>query len=410
MPSFFIPLSGLSADSVALNTIGNNLANLNTTAFKEQTTAFETLFYQQLGTNGSGDRLQEGVGTQVQTTDTNFNQGSITPDGIDPHLAISGNGYFVVQQGGVQNLTRAGNFQLDNQGNLITANGESVMGYAAAGGVVGAGGSLSALKLPVGSTMPAAATQNFDLATNLNASAPVGTVFSTSVEVYDSLGQGHLLTANFTKSATQNQWTYALTLPTGDATGATANTTGTLVFDTSGVLTSPAANGANVSFATLADGAADLSFNFNLYDSTKTPYLTQTTAASQTNANNQDGYVAGTYQKFSADENGVLTASFTNGQKIAIGQVAIASVANSEGLLAIGHNDYQTTSASGQLNAGVALTGSRGSVTGDALELSNVDISTEFANLIVAQRAFEANTKTVTTFDTVTQDTIAMIR
>jgi flagellar hook protein FlgE len=410
MPSFSIPLSGLSADSVALNTIGNNLANLNTTAFKEQTSAFETLFYQQLGTNGSGDRLQEGVGTQVQTTDTNFTQGSITPDGIDPHLAISGNGYFVVQQGGVQSLTRAGNFQLDNQGNLITANGESVMGYAATGGVVGAGGSLTALQLPVGTTMPAAATQNFDLATNLNAAAPAGTVFSTSVEVYDSLGQGHLMTANFTKSATQNQWTYALTLPAGDATGTVANNTGTLTFNTSGVLTTPAANGPNATFATLADGAANLSFNFNLYDGTNTPYITQTTAASQTNANNQDGYVAGTYQGFSADENGVLTASFTNGQKFAVGQVAIGSVANSEGLVAIGGNNYQTTAASGQLNAGVALTGSRGSVTGDALELSNVDISTEFANLIVAQRAFEANTKTVTTFDTVTQDTIAMIR
>jgi flagellar hook protein FlgE len=176
------------------------------------------------------------------------------------------------------------------------------------------------------------------------------------------------------------------------------------------VLTTPAANVAGVSFATLADGAANLSFNFNLYDANKNPYITQTTAASQTNTNFQDGYISGTYQGFTSDANGVLTASFSNGQTRAVGQVAIASVANSEGLVELGNNDYGTTNASGQLNAGVALTGSRGSITGDALELSNVDISTEFANLIVAQRAFEANTKTVTTFDTVTQDTIAMIR
>jgi flagellar hook protein FlgE len=409
MPNFSIPLSGLTADSVALNTIGNNLSNLNTTAFKEQTTSFENLFYQQLGANGSGDELQEGVGTQVQSTTTDFTQGSINPDGIDSHLAISGNGYFVVQQGGVQSLTRAGNFQLDNQGNLITANGQSVMGYAASGGVVGAGGSLVPMQLPVGETLPAAATQNFDLAANLNASAPVNTVFPTSITIYDSLGQSHLLTVTFTKTA-PNAWGYAIALPTGDATGATANTTGTLNFNSSGVLTTPANNVTGVSFATLADGAANLSFNFNLYDANKNPYITQTTAASQTNSNNQDGYISGTYQGFSADANGILTASFSNGQTRAVGQVAVASVANSEGLTELGDNNYRTTNASGQLNAGVALTGSRGSITGDALELSNVDISTEFANLIVAQRAFEANTKTVTTFDTVTQDTIAMIR
>ena len=409
MPNFSIPLSGLTADSIALNTIGNNLSNLNTTAFKEQTTSFENLFYQQLGQNGSGDELQEGVGTQVQTTTTDFNQGSINPDGIDSHLAISGNGYFVVEQGGTQELTRAGNFQLDNQGNLITASGQSVMGYAATGGVVGAGGSLVPMQLPVGETLSASATQNFDLATNLNASSPVGTTFPTSISVVDSLGTTHLLTANFTKTA-DNTWTYALSLPAADYTGAATNATGTLTFNSSGVLTTPAANGANTTFATLADGAADLNFNFNLYGANKTPYITQTTAASQTNTNNQDGYASGTYQSFSSDSNGVLTASFSNGQTRAVGQVAIASVANSEGLTELGGNNYVTTNASGQLNAGVALTGSRGSITGDALELSNVDISTEFANLIVAQRAFEANTKTVTTFDTVTQDTIAMIR
>lgn len=409
MPYFSIPLSGLSADSVALNTIGNNLANLNTTAFKQQSTEFENLFYQQIGSNGSGDVLQLGAGVKVQTTGTNYSQGSINPDGIASHLALDGDGFFVVQQNGVQSLTRAGNFQLDTSGNLITADGSSVMGYNATNGVVGAGGSLVALKLPVGTTEAAQATQNFSLTANLNAGATVGTPFATSITVYDSLGQTHLLNATFTKTAA-NTWNYVLSLPAGDATGTPVNNTGTLTFNSSGALTTPASNVTGVSFPTLTDGAANLSFNFNLYGSNNNPLISQTTAASQTNANSQDGFASGIYQGFTADSSGILTASFTNGQTRNIGQVAVATVANEEGLTVVGNNNFMTTAASGQINAGVALTGSRGAITADALELSNVDISTEFANLIVAQRAFEANSKTVTTFDTVTQDTIALIR
>ncbi len=409
MPNFSIPLSGLAADSVALNTIGNNLANLNTTAFKEQSTEFENLFYQQIGANGSGDVLQLGAGVKVQETPTNYNQGSINPDGVNTHLALDGDGFFVVQQQGVQSLTRAGNFQLDNQGNLITAEGASVMGYNANNGVVGAGGSLVAMKLPVGTTEAAQATQNFSLTANLNAGASVGTPFATSIDVYDSLGQSHLLNITYTKTA-PGSWDYAITLPAGDATGTPVNNTGTLTFNSSGQLTSPTTNVAGVSFPGMADGSADLTFNYNLFDSNNNPLISQTTSASQTNQNFQDGFKSGIYTGFTADAAGILTANFSNGQQRNVGQVAVATVANEEGLTVIGNNNFMTTAASGQINAGVAQTGSRGSITPDALELSNVDISTEFANLIVAQRAFEANSKTVTTFDTVTQDTIALIR
>ena len=409
MPNFSIPLSGLSADSVALNTIGNNLANLNTTAFKGQSTEFEDLFYQQIGTNGSGDTLQVGVGTKVETTETNYLQGSINPTGVTTDLALSGNGFFVVQQDGSNSLTRAGNFQLDSSGNFITAEGASVMGYSATNGVVNSTGPLTALSLPVGATESAQATQNIGFTANLNAGASVGTTYSTSVTTYDSLGQTHLATVTYTKTAA-NTWGYSIGLPAGDYTGTPANNTGTLTFNSSGVLTSPAANVAGVTFPTLTDGAADLNFKFDLYDSTGTPTLTQTIAPSQTTANSQDGFASGIYQSFSADSTGTLTARFSNGQTEVVGQVAVASVANPEALTIIGNNNYLTTSASGQIIAGVAGTGSRGTITDSALELSNVDISTEFANLIVAQRAFEANSKTVTTFDTVTQDTIAMIR
>jgi flagellar hook protein FlgE len=409
MASFSIALSGLSANSVALNTIENNLANLNTTAFKEQSTEFENLFYQQLGINGSGDALQVGAGTKVSTTTTDYSQGSIDPTTVSSDMALSGDGYFVVNEGGVNELTRAGNFQLDASGDLITSDGASVMGYAATNGVVGGNSSLTALQLPVGTTEAAKATQNISLTANLNAGASIGTPFATTVTVYDSLGQTHQANIDFTKTAA-NTWSYTVTLPAGDATGTPTNNTGTLTFDSSGNLLTPTSNITGMTFPTLTDGAADLDLNLNLYSSAGVPTVTQTAAASQTNANAQDGFPSGIYQSFTADSSGVLTATFSNGQTETIGQVAVATVANNEGLTVVGNNNFMTTAASGLATIGVAGTGSRGTITDSALELSNVDISTEFADLIVAQRAFEANSKTVTTFDTVTQDTIAMIR
>jgi flagellar hook protein FlgE len=409
MGSFSTALSGLSADSVALNTIGNNLANLNTTAFKKQTTNFEDLFYQQIGENGSNDALQVGVGTKVSSTTTNYLQGNINPTGDTRDMALSGDGFFVVQQNGVQSLTRAGDFQLDSNGNLTTSEGENVMGYSAVNGVISGGSALVPLTLPTGSTESAKATQNFTLTANLNAGAAIGTTFSTPVQVYDSLGQTHQLTMSFTKTAA-NTWDYSATLPAGDYTGAVSNNTGTLTFDSTGNLTSPTGSVTGISFAGLPNGASDLSFNWNLDDASGNPTISQTTAASAATASNQDGFNSGVYNGFSVDSSGIITANFSNGQKQTVGQVAVATVANNEGLTVTGNNNYMTTAASGQANVGTAGTGSRGTITDSALELSNVDISSEFADLIVAQRAFEANSKTVTTFDTVTQDTLSMIR
>lgn len=409
MGSFSTALSGLSADSVALNTIGNNLANLNTTAFKEQSTNFEDLFYQQIGENGSNDALQVGVGTKVSSTTTSYLQGSINPTGNTTDMALSGDGFFVVQQDGVQSLTRAGDFQLDSSGNLTTTEGESVMGYNAVNGVISGTSSLEPLTLPTGSTESAKATQNFSITANLNAGAAVGTTFPTSVQVYDSLGQTHQATISFTKTAA-NTWSYDVTLPAGDYTGAATNNTGTLTFDSTGNLVSPTGSVANITFPGLPNGASNLSFNWNLNDVNGNPTISQTTAASAGTASNQDGFTSGVYNGFSVDSSGIITATYSNGETQTVGQVAVATVANDQGLTVTGNNNFMTTAASGQANIGIAGTGSRGTITDSALELSNVDISSEFADLIVAQRAFEANSKTVTTFDTVTQDTLSMIR
>ena len=408
MPSFSIAMSGLQADSVALDTIGNNLANLNTTAFKEQTTTFEDLFYQQVGTSGANDPLQVGVGTKVSGTSTSYQQGTLSNTGNATDMALSGNGFFVVQQGGVQSLTRAGNFQMDQYGNLETVSGEQVMGYGAVNGVVTGNGTLGALQLPVGQTEAAQATQNFSITANLNAGAATGTQFSTPVTTYDSLGEAHLATISYTKTGA-NTWDYSVTLPAGDATGATGNT-GTLTFDTSGNLLTPASNVAGISFTGLADGASDMSLNWNLRDASGNSTIGQSTAASASTATTQDGFASGVYQSFAVDSAGVVTASFSNGNTVAVGQLAVASVTNQQGLIITGNNDYRTTASSGVASIGVAGSGGRGTIEDDTLEESNVDIAAEFSNLIVAQRSFEANSKTVTTFDTITQDTISMIR
>jgi flagellar hook protein FlgE len=411
MGNFSIALSGLQANSVALNTIGNNLANLNTTAFKGQTTAFEDLFYQQIGQSGSGDAIQLGAGTRVSGTSTNFTEGTILPDSNSnsADMALAGNGFFVVQQGGVQSLTRAGNFQLSSSGNLITQDGQQVMGYAAVNGVVNQNSILTPITIPVGLNEGAQATQNFSVTTNLNSNATVGTSFSSPVQIFDSLGQSHQATVSYTKTAT-NTWSYSVALPPGDATGVPTNNTGTLTFDTSGNLVSPTGSVNNITFPTLADGASDLSFNWNLNNSSGTPTISQLAAASSNTAKSQDGFTSGVYQSFVVDSAGVITAQFSNGRTSTIGQLAVATVANTAGLTASGGNNFMTTAASGLATVGVAGAGGRGTLDDGALEQSNVNISTEFSNLIVAQRAFEANSKTVTTFDTISQDVLSMVR
>lgn len=409
MPNFSIALTGLQADTVALNTIGNNLANLNTTAFKTQSTTFSDLFYQNVGTTGSGDQLQVGMGTQVSGNATDFSQGGLSTTNSSTDMALSGNGFFMVEQGNNVQLTRAGNFQLDQSGNLITSSGESVMGYGVSNGAVNLNGGLVPMQLPVTASQPAQSTQNVSMTTSLDSTAATGTSFSSPVTLYDSLGGSQAATVSYTKTS-PTTWTYDITLPSGAATGTPVNNTGTLTFNSSGTMISPTSNVAGVSFPGMADGAKNLSFNFNLYNSAGTPTITQTAGTSNTTATTQDGFAAGAYQSFTVGADGTISATFSNGQTTDIGQIAVATVVNQAGLARAGGNNYVATDVSGAVSAGVANVGGRGGIDGETLEQSNVDISAEFSDLIVAQRAFEANSKTVTTFDSVVQDAIGMIR
>ncbi len=411
MASFYIPLTGLNNDATALNTIANNLSNLNSTAYKDQTVNFSDFFYQQVGETGSGNPIQQGSGVQLANIASNFTQGNVNSTGTASNMAIDGNGFFVLGTGGSDVYTRNGNFTVNASGALVSQDGLSVMGYPATNGVVNTNAPLTALTIPVGQVQAPAATSTISMTANLNSSAAVGTVVPGQIQVYDSLGQSHTLTISYTKTGS-NTWSYSMALPSGDqtGTGTTANTTGTLTFNSNGNLVNPAANVTGISFTGLADGASNLNFNWNLYGSNNNPTLTQVDTASAVSATDQNGYASGQYQSFSVNSDGTVVASFSNGQQEAVGRVALASVVNQQGMKMLGNGEYATTLASGTAVTNAPGAAGVGNIQGGSLEQSNVNISTEFSNLIIAQRAFEANSKAVTTFDTVAQDTIDMVR
>ncbi|MGH9586258.1 MAG: flagellar hook protein FlgE [Acidobacteriaceae bacterium] len=411
MSSFSIPLTGLKSSTTALNTIANNLSNMNTTAFKSQNVSFSDLFYQQIGSSGSGDPLSVGAGSQVAATTTDFTEGSINSTGNDADMAIggaTGAGFFVVQDGNTTEYTRDGSFNVNSAGYLTTQSGLKVMGFPVVGGVVNTNAPLAPIQLPVGSAEQPAATQNLAITGSLDSTANVGDTASGQVMLYDSLGQSYNATLTFTNTGA-NTWDYSIALPAGAASGGT-NLTGTLSFDSNGNLTSPAANVGGVSFTGLSDGASNLTFNWNLYGANGRPTITQfATASDAVSSYNQDGFTSGGYQGFTVDSSGLISAKFSNGLTSPVGQIALANVVNPQGLSVQGGDLYQTTLASGAASFGVAGTGGLGTIQNDALEASNVNISNEFSNLIIAQQAYEASSKAITTFDTVSQDTINMI-
>lgn len=404
MPSFSIPLSGLTAESTALSAIANNLANQNTVGYKDVRVLFGDLFYENLGTTGSGDPIELGAGTQIDSMPGTFTQGSVESSGIPTDVAIQGSGFFVVQKDGVSSYTRAGNFSVDKNNFLVTADGQQVMGYPVVNGVVTPGQGLTPLQLGAGSISPSTATSVVQIASNLNSGAAVGDTFSTPVTIYDSLGASHVLTFTFTKTAA-NTWGYTISIPAADIAGSATLASGAMTFDGNGTLLTPAANVTAIAIAKLTDGANDMTFDWNLYNGA-TASITQEAAPSSTSSTQQNGNSSGTLVDFSIGSDGTITGSFSNGRTAPLGQLALAQFADEEGLQRVGDNSYTESLASGQAVIGAPGTGGRGTLSGGAVELSNVDIATEFSNLIVAQRAFESDAKAVTTFDQITQDTI----
>src|SRR5579872_1329018 len=412
MGNFNIALSGLMAQSQALNVVSDNLANLNTTGFKGSSASFQDLV-----TEAFSSTTPNGAGVSSVMAQKSFNQGSVQVTSGAFDAAIEGNGFFVVQNSaGQQFYTRAGNFNVDSNGNLITANGEEVLGYAATNGVVNATGAPTTITVPAGTTVKPDPTTQFTLDANLNAAAPTtgaGSTFSTPVTVVDSLGASHTLTITFTKTGS-NAWGYEVFVPGADVTGGTPGTptslgTGSLTFDANGQLTSPAP-GAPIAVALtgLADGTSDLNLNWNAFNADGSSALTQYAQTSAASGATVDGNAAAEMTMVSLGDGGTIVAQFANGKQQVIGQLALANIPNPESLISSGNNDYSPGPDTGTPTLGAANTGGRGQIKAGALESSNVDIATQFTNLMTYQRSYEANSRTITTVDQMLQDLMQM--
>ena len=414
--AFSTALSGLDANSDAINIIGNDLANLNTAGYKATEVEFQDLMSQSLGVSGTSGQLGMGVGPV--TAVTNYSQGTLETTNGATDAAIQGDGFFVVNDPNTNQTlyTRDGSFQVNSSGELTTVSGQLVQGWSAVNGVINTNGPVGNLTLPVGSSVPATATTTMNLALNLDsgvATTDPGAVVTAPVQVYDSQGASHTLTATFTKTAS-NSWTYSLSVPPGDLTSGSTTpiATGTLTFDANGNLLTPAASGSPVALTIsgLSDGAADMNINWNLYNSSGTPTVTQYDEASTVSGTTQNGYAAGSVSGVALQNGGTVVATYTNGQQVAIGQLALASIANPSSLSSVGDNNLAVTSSTSTPVLGAANTGDNGQIVAGSLESSTVDIATEFANLLTFQRGYQANSRVITTADELQQETINLIQ
>jgi flagellar hook protein FlgE len=414
--AFSVALSALQAESAGIDTTGNNLANLNTSGFKGSAVNFQDMVSQAIGVGANASSVGLGVTTPLNIQQ--FTQGSIQTSSSALDCAIEGNGFFVVQNAsGNQLFTRDGSFTVDANGTLKTQTGEYVQGWSATASGLNTSGAIGNIVVPAGTVLPPAATQNctMDLNLNADANADATSTFSQPIQVYDSLGQAHTLTATFVKTG-PNAWTETITIPGADV-GSTAGpqTVGTanLTFDpTSGLLTSPAAGTPiALTISGLADGATfPATVNLNLYNSDGTPAITQYAQPSSLSSSTQDGSAAAQMTSIAITNGGQVLATFSNGQTKVEAQLALANIRNPDTLTNVGSNEFAVSGATAAPAIGTALTGGRGQILGSSLEASNVDMATEFTNLIVYQRGYEAATKVITTADAMTEDLVNLIR
>ncbi len=409
MSSFSVPLSGLNASNTALDIVSNNLANLNTTGYKDSTVSFSDLLSQSVG----GGALQIGGGVAATNSQAQFSQGSITQTGGAFDGAISGNGLFLLQNtaGGTE-YTRDGAFQLDKNGNLVTGTGEFVQGWSAVAGVINTSGPTGNITIPSNSLQTPSATTQFSLDMNLEAGQAVGSTnatFSAPIQVVDSLGQTHDLNVTFTETAA-GAWNYTVTIPGQDLTAGTAGTpsqvaTGSIAFDSNGNLMTPAAPGqVPIKITGLADGATDLSMNWNLYDANGDSTITQFAQASTLSGTSQDGIQAAQVTQVSLANGGGIVATFSDGDTEVVGQLALASISNPDSLMAVGNSNFEVGPDTATPVVGVPGTGALGTIQGGSLESSNVNIATEFTKLIVYQSSYQANSKVISTQDALIQN------
>jgi len=404
LSSLYSGVTGITAAGYTMSVVGNNIANSNTIGFKSGYTSFADILSQSLGGAGGGNQVGRGVAlTGVGTV---FTQGSFenTTNGTD--LAIEGAGFFIVADDTGTYYTRAGNFIMDENGFLVNPSGLKLQGYTVddTGALVT---NMSDINVGQVSSAPKQ-TSIFRIAANLDGSADAGDSYSATITVYDSIGEAVPLTITFTKQAGGNVWDYVATIPDTMGTINPASTgTGSIEFDTNGNLlaVNGTTNFADVGiFIELAagSGAADFTVSWDLWDDTKGAPNTDITgyaSACDTNFLYQDGYAPGSIQSISVEYDGRIVGLFTNGQTRTLGQVLLADFISPWGLTKMGRSLYAESSDSGQPTIGAPSSGGRGEITSNALEMSNVDIASEFVEMITTQRAYQANARVISTSD-----------
>lgn len=405
LTSMFTAVSGLNAYGNALAVIGNNVANVGTVGFKSSRASFAELVSASLA-SASGSQ-QVGLGVTLNAVQGNFTQGSLNTTGNPLDLAVDGDGFFQLKNSsGASFYSRAGQFQVDSLGQVVSPNGQLLQGYQAtpSGVITGAIGNitLSSTNSAPQITSTSMIKANLDATASaptaaFSVSDPTSYNFSTSQTVYDSLGGTHDLTFYFVKSSTANTWNLYRQVDGGAATAAT-----NLVFNSSGAL---ASGGSQALSLTIAGGAVtpqSVTVDFT----NMTQYGTKSAVLDQT----QNGYASGSLQRVSVDAQGEVVAQFTNGQTRTLAQVVLDRFVNPQGLIRAGDNLFMASNESGSPVVGAPGSNGLGRITAGALEQSNVDLGKEFVDMIVVQRAFQANSKAITTSDEMLQELVNLKR
>jgi flagellar hook protein FlgE len=404
--TFRLALSGLNAAQADLTVTANNIANTATSGFKGSRAEFAELF----SVSPTGiSKTASGNGVRVSNVSQQFAQGNIdfTENSLD--LAVSGQGFFIVNDGGGLAYTRAGAFQVDRDGFIVNSQNQRLQAYPSTGNGSFNSGTLTDIQLVTSESAPAATTRA-DVVLNLPASAvpPPNAPFdpadvntfnrATSLTTYDSLGAAHTATLYFVKGPAANAWTTQLYVD-----GTAVGTAQPLQYSNVGTLVTPANGDITFPAYTPTTGAAPLNLTFD-FDQT-----TQYGATFNVNSITQDGFTTGRLIGIDIDSTGVVQARFTNGRSTPLGQVALANFANTQGLQQLGDTNFAETFSSGQAIRGQAGNSGLGLIQSGALEASNVDITEQLVNMITAQRNFQANAQMISTSDAVTQ-TIINIR
>jgi len=412
--SLFAGVSGLNVNSRALTVIGDNIANVNTVAFKSNRSSFANILSQSLAGTGQNEI---GRGVEFWGTTPMWSQGSIENTANPTDMAINGAGFFLLRDNANSEFyTRAGDFSFDRDGYLVNPDGLFVQGYevtsVAADGSFTVG-NISDINVPGHSSSPPQASQVFTVDVNLDAGATVGETYSSTVIVYESLGNAIPVSLEFEKMAA-NEWDLTVTVPantlTDPATDIVLSATDYDFNGATGALTNNADT--TITLNDFISGASNLTLTWDLVDAANVTHgdLTQYAAPSMTTFQTQDGYSSGVLRGVSVDELGVVTGSYSNGQLTPLYQVVLADFPNYYGLNKLGKNLYAESRDSGQPMVGPPQTAKLGSISPSAIEMSNVDLAQEFVKMITTQRAFQANSRVITTSDDILAELINIKR